>query len=325
MQVVEQYQQLFESYRSAHPFSGTPEGLYSPVNYIMNLGGKRLRPTMVLMGHGLFSEQVNGVLPLAYAVEIFHNFTLVHDDIMDAAALRRGKPTVHHLYNVNSAILSGDVMLIYAYDYLLQIERKEALPEVLRIFNQVAREVCEGQQMDMEFENRADVTIPDYLRMIELKTAVLLAGSLAMGACAAGASPEDIQRLYAFGRHSGIAFQLQDDLLDTFGDGEKVGKKIGGDIAQNKKTFLWLKALEVAPEPIRQRLYALSQGAATSESEKIEETIAIFNFLNIKELALDEKRRFQELAMQDLANIQCPEDRKVPLRMLAELLINRDF
>ncbi len=325
MQVVQHYQQLFEAYRKNHPFNGSPEGLYAPVNYIMGLGGKRLRPAMALMGYGLFQDEVQPALPLAYAVEIFHNFTLVHDDIMDAAPLRRGKPTVHALYNANTAILSGDVMLISAYEYLMQVQPGEKLPQVLSIFNRVAREVCEGQQMDMDFESRRDVTIPEYLRMIELKTAVLIAGCLAIGAAAAGALPADIDRLYQFGRWSGVAFQLQDDILDTFGNPEKVGKKIGGDIAQNKKTFLILKALEIAPEPERKRIQELMSDKVTDEATKINEVTSLLTQFGIQEKAAQEKNRFRQMAMKALDEIQCPEARKTPLRELAEALIDREF
>lgn len=324
MQMVEKLQQLFETYRQARPFDGTPQGLYEPVNYVMDLGGKRLRPAMVLLGYRLFDTQVEKALPLAYAVEVFHNFTLVHDDIMDAAPLRRGQPTVHHAFDVNRAILSGDVMLILAYEYLAQLPQTAFLPEVLRVFNQVAREVCEGQQLDMEFETRLQVAIPEYIRMIELKTAVLLAGSLAIGAIAAGASREDVARLYDFGRFSGIAFQLQDDLLDAFGESEKVGKRIGGDIAQNKKTFLWLKALELASPAQLSELNALCQPGVEVE-EKITRVLEIYRTLGIEEAAQQEKQYYMELAFQKLQAVQGAEEDKTTLKQLAYLLLNRDF
>lgn len=324
MQMVEKLQQLFETYRQARPFDGTPQGLYEPVNYVMDLGGKRLRPAMVLLGYRLFDAQVEKALPLAYAVEVFHNFTLVHDDIMDAAPLRRGQPTVHHAFDVNRAILSGDVMLILAYEYLAQLPQTAFLPEVLRVFNQVAREVCEGQQLDMEFETRLQVAIPEYIRMIELKTAVLLAGSLAIGAIAAGASREDVTRLYDFGRFSGIAFQLQDDLLDAFGESEKVGKRIGGDIAQNKKTFLWLKALELASPAQLSELNALCQPGVEVE-EKINRVLEIYRTLGIEEAAQQEKQYYMELAFQKLQAVQGAEEDKTTLKQLAYLLLNRDF
>jgi geranylgeranyl diphosphate synthase type II len=325
MQLVQQYQQMFEAYRTTRPFDGQPEGLYAPVNYIMDLGGKRLRPAMALMGYGLFQEDASPALPLAYAVEIFHNFTLVHDDIMDDAPLRRGKPTVHALYNTNTAILAGDVMLILAYEQLLQIKPALYIPAILGMFNQVAREVCEGQQMDMDFESRGDVTIPEYLRMIELKTSVLLAGSLAMGAILAGASSDDVQRLYRFGCNAGIAFQLQDDILDAFGDPQKVGKKPGGDIAQNKKTFLLLKALEIASGKAQQQLRHLLHDPGIKEEQKIDEVISLFIQLGIPSLAAGEKQRFRDLAMSDLDGVRADPDRKNALRMLAEALIEREY
>lgn len=323
MQLVQQYQQMFEAYRTTRPFDGQPEGLYAPVNYIMDLGGKRLRPAMALMGYGLFQEDASPALPLAYAVEIFHNFTLVHDDIMDEAPLRRGKPTVHAHYDINTAILAGDVMLIAAYDKLLSLQPESRIPEILRIFNRVAREVCEGQQMDMDFEKREDVTIPEYLRMIELKTSVLLAGCLAMGAVLAGAAPEDVQRLYQFGCNAGIAFQLQDDILDAFGDPAKVGKKTGGDIARNKKTFLLLKALEISSGNTQLRLKELLDTPVLSEDQKIAEITALFHHLDIPRLAATEKQRFRDRATQDLTAVHADPARREALQALADALIER--
>lgn len=323
MQLVQQYQQMFEEYRAARPFNGQPEGLYAPVNYIMDLGGKRLRPAMALMGYGLFHEDATPALPLAYAVEIFHNFTLVHDDIMDEAPLRRGKPTVHACYDTNTAILAGDVMLIAAYDKLLSLQPENRVPEILRIFNQVAREVCEGQQMDMDFEKREDVTIPEYIRMIELKTSVLLAGCLAMGAVLAGASTEDVQRLYRFGCNAGIAFQLQDDILDAFGDPSKVGKKTGGDIARNKKTFLLLKAMEIASAQEDQRLKDLLNNTDLLEEDKISAITHLFHQFEIPKLAALEKQRFRNHAMQDLSSVKAEPSRLEVLRDLADTLIER--
>lgn len=324
MDMVEKLQALFETYRVAHPFDGTPRGLYDPVNYVMDLGGKRLRPAMVLLGYRMFDAEVEKALPLAYAVEVFHNFTLVHDDIMDAAPLRRGNPTVHTAFDVNRAILSGDVMLILAYEYLMQLPRVEFLPAVLRVFNQVAREVCEGQQLDMEFETRTQVAIPEYIRMIELKTAVLLAGSLAIGAMAAGANAEDAQRLYDFGRFSGIAFQLQDDMLDAFGDTDKVGKRIGGDIAQNKKTFLWLKALELA-SPAQLTEWQAACAPGVSVEDKIRRILQVYQELGIQEFAQKEKQYYMELALQQLRQVKGADADKAILEQLADRLLNREF
>jgi geranylgeranyl diphosphate synthase type II len=324
MQVIQAYHQLFEEYRLAHPFLGHPTELYDPVNYIMELGGKRLRPVLALMGYELFHQDVKPALPLAYAVEIFHNFSLVHDDIMDAAPLRRGNPTVHTKWNLNAGILSGDVMLIAAYDYLLKVQAVDRLPEIISVFNRVAREVCEGQQMDINFETSETVSIPDYLRMIELKTSVLIAGALEMAAIAAQASPADVQHLYEFGRNIGIAFQLQDDILDTFGEGEKVGKMIGGDIVQNKKTYLILKALELADAATRQQLHELMTTPTEDAVAKVSTVTEILLQLNILEQANAEKNRFQEIAFAHLDAVKVPAATKTPLRELTEALMGRE-
>ena len=324
MQLIQEYQKKFETYRHAHPFDRQPRELYEPVNYIMDLGGKRLRPVMALLSYGLFQPDFEPALPLAYAIEIFHNFSLVHDDIMDQAPLRRGKPTVHQQWDVNTAILSGDVMLICAYEYLLKLPVKARIPAIIETFNRVAREVCEGQQMDMNFERRNDVTIPEYIRMIELKTAVLIAGSMEMGALAAGASEDNAYHMYQFGRNSGIAFQLQDDILDTFGDAGKVGKRIGGDIAQNKKTYLILKALEVAPPKTREALQWLMATPTTDEQSKVTTVTRHLLDLDIPKLAEAEKDQYREKAMLHLEAIDAPEETKAPLRELVTLLIDRD-
>ena len=246
MRSLSQLQELFQKYISDNQFSDTPTELYDPVNYILSLGGKRLRPILLLMAYNLFKTDVEKALPAAFSVEVFHNFSLMHDDIMDKAPLRRGKPAVHIKYNESTGILSGDVMLIYAFKYLMKLEDQNSLLEIIKLFNQIAIDVCEGQQFDMNFENRTEVTIDEYINMIGLKTAALLAGAMKMGALIAGASDKDAQLLYDFGKNVGIAFQLQDDILDTFGDPEKFGKKVGGDIAQNKKTYLALRAMELA-------------------------------------------------------------------------------
>ncbi|MCB0618785.1 MAG: polyprenyl synthetase family protein, partial [Saprospiraceae bacterium] len=212
MHAFQRFQQQFTTYLERHPFAGQPPALYEPVNYILSLGGKRLRPAVVLMACHLFHEEEEAALPAALAVEVFHNFTLVHDDIMDEAPLRRGQATVHQRYGLNAGILSGDVMLILAYEGLLQAYEAGQAADLLRVFNRVAREVCEGQQYDMSFESREDVSIPEYLRMIELKTAVLFGGALEMGAIVGRGGAENARQLYEFGRNAGIAFQLQDDI-----------------------------------------------------------------------------------------------------------------
>ncbi len=304
--------------------SGSPAELYRPVDYLLSLGGKRLRPAALLMGHFLFADDVEKSMPAAYAIEVFHNFTLMHDDIMDAAPLRRGKPTVHEKYGLNAGILSGDVMLVYAYDYLLRLELQR-LPAVLKVFNQTAIEVCEGQQMDMNFETRNDVTIGEYIRMIELKTSVLLAAALQIGALLGNADEADAKALYEFGRNLGIAFQLQDDVLDTYGDPVKFGKKTGGDIAQNKRTFLYLKALELASDTDRKALLNHYSNAAKDNEKKIREVIGIFNKLDIKVLAENEKLRFQDAALGYLSSVNAPPKRKKILGDFAHSLLQREL
>lgn len=323
--MIESYYQAFETYRLQHTFDREPTALYVPVNYIMELGGKRLRPILALMGYELFQTDYKPALPLAYAIEIFHNFSLVHDDIMDAAPLRRGQATVHQKWNLNTAILSGDVMLIYAYDYLLKLDAPDRIADIVRVFNRVAREVCEGQQMDMDFEARTDVSIPEYLKMIELKTSVLIAGVLEMAALAAGANEADVKHLYEFGRNVGIAFQLQDDILDTFGDAAAVGKQIGGDIVQNKKTFLILKALELANPTQRAELNTLmSPASAIAAKEKITRVKAILDQLNIRSLAQKVKLEHQQQAFTHLHALQIPAERRAVLEALAHQLLDRN-
>ena len=324
MRTVAELQHLYEAYLADNRFLQLPRELYEPVNYILELGGKRLRPVLTLMGYELFRNDVEKALPVSHAVEIFHNFSLVHDDIMDEAPLRRGHPTVHSRYNVSTAILSGDVMLIYVYEYLLRMEDKSRLPDLVKVFNRVAIEVCEGQQFDMNFERRTDVLIEEYIDMIGRKTAALISGSLELGAIAAGAPKKDVQLLAAFGRHIGIAFQLQDDILDTFGDPQKFGKKIGGDIIQNKKTFLILKAVEVADPDTRKTLIRYMTTPTTNETQKVEEVTAILRRLNIPELAEAEKRRHQQLAFDHFFAVRIPEANRKPLLQLTEKLIGRE-
>lgn len=324
MDTIKQLRNTFEEYLEEHAFAKEPEGLYVPIAYVMGMGGKRLRPLLALMGAQLFGGQARAALPVAMAVEVFHNFSLVHDDIMDEAPLRRGQATVHHKYGANAGILSGDAMLIYAYEFIRQVERPAAVPRLLKEFNRVAIEVCEGQQYDMDFEQRQDVKIEDYLRMIGLKTAALIEGSLVMGAVTAGAPEPDLIKLAAFGRNIGVAFQLQDDILDTFGDPEKFGKKVGGDIAQNKKTFLILKALELARGDTRNELARYMSATPADEGHKIEAVTGILRQLNIQEWAEEMKERIQQTAMAALGDIAVPEERKRPLRELALSLIQRE-
>ncbi len=321
---VEHLQELFLKYLKRELFTQSPVELYEPVNYILQLGGKRLRPVLLLMGANLFSEDIDHALPAALSIEIFHNFSLVHDDIMDEAPLRRGQPTVHTKYGQNAGILSGDVMLILTYQYLNQLKDPSKLPAILKIFNQLAVEVCEGQQYDMNFETQESVEIAAYLKMIELKTSVLIAGGLKMGALIGGAGQEDANQLYEFGRNIGIAFQLQDDILDTFGDPEKFGKKVGGDIAQNKKTFLLLTSMEQAKGQDRLDLMAaLSENM--DPTQKIKTVTGIYQKLNVQEQATELMENYLQKAFVHLDKVKVEGARKILLKNLANQLMMREI
>lgn len=309
------------NYARQNPFPGAPRELYEPCDYILTLGGKRLRPALALMAYELFDPEIEKALPVGWAVELFHNFSLIHDDIMDAAPLRRGMPTVHTKWNLTTGILSGDVMLIYAYQSLMSVGDRTTIPALIDVFNRVAIGVCEGQQMDMNFEQRDQVSIEEYIRMIELKTAVLLGGALEMGAIAAHAEPEAAHHLYEFGRLAGIAFQIQDDLLDTYGDPATFGKQVGGDILQNKKTFLVLKTLESASEADRLALQGWMQEETTSPAEKVAAVKDIFDRNHIPQLVSEIKQQYETMAFEQLEAINVPADRKAVLKgMVAELL-----
>ena len=300
-------------------YPNNPNLLYDPIEYIMGLQGKRIRPILVLMAHQLFDENLEEALSPAIAIELFHNFTLLHDDIMDNAPLRRGNPTVHEKWNSNIAILSGDVMMIQAYKLLAKADSNN-LKEVLTVFSKTAIEVCEGQQRDMDFETQSDVSLSDYMKMIEHKTAVLLAGSLQIGGITAGANTEQQNHLYEFGRNIGIAFQLKDDFLDAFGNPDAFGKKVGGDIMANKKTFLYLKALQLADTDTKKRLqiYFLE---TDSSDEKVEGVKSIFERLNISKHTLDMMKAYYTKAMKHLEVID--SDNKAPLIAFSEKLMDR--
>tara|TARA_B100001758_G_C18397126_1_gene606680 strand:+ start:1101 stop:2066 length:966 start_codon:yes stop_codon:yes gene_type:complete len=299
--------------------SKTPENLYSPIDYVIKLGGKRLRPTLMLIAHQLFDKDIQKALSPSLGIEIFHNFTLLHDDIMDKALLRRGKSTVHEKWSTNVAILSGDTMLVHAYKLLSDVD-KSIIKEVLTVFNKTATQVCEGQQWDMDFETQSNVTLPDYIKMIEYKTAVLLAGSLQIGGITGGANIEEQKHLYEFGRNLGIAFQLKDDLLDAFGDSDTFGKKIGGDIIGNKKTFLYLKALQLADTDTKKTLQSFFLEIEPSE-KKVETVISIFEELNIPKHTIDMMKAYYIKAMKHLNAIDT--DNKAPLISLSESLMDR--
>jgi geranylgeranyl diphosphate synthase, type II len=322
---IEELRQLFEDYLHENRFDQKPTSLYDPVNYIMGIGGKRMRPVMSLLACQLFDRDVTKALPVALSVEIFHNFSLVHDDIMDVAPLRRGQPTVHAKFGLNSGVLAGDVMLIYAYDYLRHSPLKSAFPDMVNTLSKVAIKVCEGQQYDINFEQQTDVSLPDYLQMIEMKTAALLAGSLELGALAAGAGPEDRFHLSEFGRLTGIAFQIQDDYLDTFGDPQKVGKRPGGDIVQNKKTCLIIRALELADEATREQLLTLYGSSDYPEEEKISRVTDLFIRLNIPDFIKGLRNQYQQEAYDHLQRVQAPTEAKKILFDLAESLLVREL
>lgn len=300
-----------------------PRNLYEPIAYTLDRGGKRLRPVMVLLACNLFTLEIEKAIPAAMAIEVFHNFTLLHDDIMDQAEVRRNAPTVHKKYNPNIAILSGDAMSIMAYNYL-QKSYTGNLSVMFQLFSQTALEVCEGQQLDMDFETRTDVSIEEYLQMIKLKTAVLLACSLKMGAFAAEAPVKMADLLYAFGINLGIAFQLQDDLLDVFADQIKFGKKIGNDIVSNKKTFLLLKAFELSDEFIKRDLQDWIDKKEFDPEQKIKSIQAIYNRLNIKQITLSTIENYYQSALNILAQIDCPTEKKADLLQLADMIMERD-
>lgn len=311
----------FADHFAVRHFPQQPASLYEPNEYFLSWGGKRIRPVMCLMGNELFDEIHPDSFELATAIELFHNFTLIHDDIMDEAPLRRGMETVHMKYGLSTALLAGDVMLIKAYDYLNKIQ-PQYLHRIIHLFNKTAREVCEGQQMDMDFEQSSSVSLDDYIHMISLKTSVLLAASLEMGAIIGGASEGNCKHLYEFGKNLGIAFQVQDDYLDAFGDPEKFGKDVGGDIRQNKKTFLMLHALEVANTEQKSRLFQLMQ---QNPPDKVEQVLQIFRDCNIDDWAKELKDKYLQTALQHLEAIAVRSVRKESLQELANFLIQREY
>lgn len=296
-----------------------PNNLYEPIKYIMSLGGKRIRPVMVLMATELFTENVKSALDVALAIETFHNFTLVHDDIMDNAPLRRGKQTVHEKWGINNAILSGDVMMVESNKHLSKVDISVLKP-VLDTFNATAQGVCEGQQLDMEFEQRSDVSIAEYVEMIRLKTAVLLGGAMKLGAIVGGANNEEATLLYKFGENLGIAFQLQDDILDVYGNPEKFGKQVGGDIIANKKTFLHLKAMALAQSDEAICLTATD----LAQDEKIKAVTALYNKYDIQNLANNEMEKYLAVANKALADLAVAESKKAQFTTLVQQILERD-
>ena len=321
MEKIKHLQQRFADFLANADLNGQPKELYEPIAYTLLQSGKRLRPMLCLLANELFDGDEDEALWPALALETFHNFTLIHDDIMDKAPLRRGMETVYQKWNADIAILSGDAMLAQAFQYALKPQKGS---EVARQLGKVAIEICEGQQMDLNFETLGNVTIPEYLEMIRLKTAVLLATALQMGATVAGAPADDIQRLYDFGINMGMSFQLQDDILDLYSDVAVFGKRHGGDIADNKKTYLYLKALELASAKDRQRLeYLFTLRVDHDEEEKIEEVQAIYDRLHVKEAVEAVMLDYDRRAFEALDAVGLPEERKKHLRTYAEMLSGR--
>lgn len=302
-----------------------PEGLYTPVKYELSLGGKRIRPVLLLMAYQLFHDDMERVLPTALGLEMYHNYTLLHDDVMDKADMRRGKPTVHKVWNENTAILSGDAMLVLAYQLMGQASA-EHLKAVLDVFTETALEIGEGQQYDMDFEHRMDVAEEEYIEMIRLKTSVLLACALKLGALQAAAPAADADLLYRFGENIGLAFQLQDDLLDVYGDPKTFGKNIGGDILEGKKTFMLINALRLANPDQRAALERwLATQVATPEAarEKIAAVTALYDEIGIRQLAEARIKHYFDVAFEQLDAVALPAARKEPLRTLALSLFGR--
>jgi len=322
MHSLSHFQQLIEKGLSSLELDKKPAELYDPIQYMLNLGGKRMRPALLLMSNEMFGGNPEEVISPALGIEVFHNFTLLHDDIMDKAPLRRTKATVHEKWNANVAILSGDTMFVQSCQLMMKVNDKY-LRKVMDLFMKTAIEVCEGQQYDMNYESIEKVSLDEYLEMIALKTAVLLGGSLAIGAICANAKDDDIENIYHFGKKLGIAFQLQDDILDAYGDAEKFGKQVGGDIISNKKTFLLISACEQAKgKQLEQLTFSLNQKDFNAE-EKVKTVIAVYDELKIKEQAEQKMDQYFHEAMKHLKTIQVADERKELLVSFAEKLMVR--
>ena len=322
MHSIAQYQEFIAQYVQAQSIAKEPANLYEPVSYIMGLGGKRLRPVLTLLASELFEANYQAALPAALAVEVFHNFSLVHDDIMDDAPLRRGHETVHEKWDINTGILSGDAMLIMAYRYFEHYE-PAVFYNLVKLFSQTALEVCEGQQWDVDFEQRENVTLPEYLKMIEYKTAVLVAAALKMGAIIAKTSEENAQLLYDFGLNLGLAFQLQDDYLDAFGDPATFGKQVGGDIIENKKTYLYLKAIEFAEPQDKLQLTQLFSIQPTDNSDKIESVKRLFDRTGASKATQNAIEMYTQKALELVDTLPVDQTKKDLLTAFAQNLMHR--
>lgn len=313
---IEEYRTAFLNYLNQNINIREPQNLYTPINYIMTLGGKRMRPVLVLMGCHLFSEDYENAMEAAMSVEMFHNFTLIHDDIMDSASLRRGKETVHQKWDLNTGILSGDALMILSNQRLESYEGPR-FKSLISLYNKTALEVCEGQQLDIDFEKRTDVRLEEYIKMISFKTAVLVGAALKMGSIVAEAHPKDQKKVYDFGLNLGIAFQLQDDFLDTYG-GKDFGKRIGGDILEGKKTFLYIKALEASDQNDKKELLSL-YASASDEKDKIKNVKSLFNKYHVDKMLLEKIQEYTKAAMKDVEGLSITSEKK---RLLKEFALN---
>lgn len=320
---LEEFQIVVKNHFETIVLEKEPQNLYTPISYILELGGKRIRPILTLMATAVFNGDYKQALPAATAIEVFHNFSLIHDDIMDDAPLRRGKPTVHEKWNINTGILSGDAMLILAYQYF-ENYKPEIFQKLAKLFSKTALEVCEGQQYDVDFEARTDVTIAEYLKMIEYKTAVLVGAAMKMGAIVAETSEENCNLIYDFGLNLGIAFQLQDDYLDAFGNPETFGKQVGGDIIENKKTYLYLKAMEFATEENKQQLLHLFSIQPSKNTDKIASVKDIFNTSGASEATKIAIQDFTFKAFATLEKMDIENDKKTILKAFGENLMGRN-
>jgi geranylgeranyl diphosphate synthase type II len=322
MDLLQSIYARFENHLKQSAFNGTPASIYEPINYLMQLGGKRLRPIALLLAYRTFKDDWEQALDLAMAIEVFHNFTLAHDDIMDEALLRRGKPTMHVAYNTNTAILAGDLMFILSYQLICGDGTHPALPQILYSFNKGAKEICEGQQLDMEFEQMEEVNMETYENMIRLKTAVLLGVAMEIGALLGGAEKDNAKCLYDFAVNLGMAFQIQDDWLDAYGEAAKVGKQVGGDIIRNKKTFLWTCFMQHASGQDKQ---SMKKAMAIPEPDaKVYAVLALFDQYQVQDKVIERQKYFYDLAMAALDKVE-EQGMDTALRHFADVVMNRSF
>ncbi len=322
MEFLDKYTQLLDQNIEGAVSKNEPLGLYNPIKYILKLGGKRIRPILTLMTCDFFGSNAEEALNAALAVELFHNFSLIHDDIMDKAPLRRGEQTVHEKWDLNTGILSGDAMLILAYRFFEEYEPKK-FQELAKLFSTTALQVCEGQQYDVDFESRDDVTLPEYLKMIEYKTAVLIGAAMQMGAIVADSSKECQENIYNFGNNLGIAFQLQDDYLDVFGNPETFGKQVGGDIISNKKTYLYLKAMEFGDESQKEELQHLYSISPKDSTDKIETVKQIFTISGAAKATENEITKYTIKANEYLETLEISDEKKQNLKQFGDWLMQR--